>query len=92
VLPLMVYTFGLAVAMPAIQVGALGLFPDNRGLAASMLAFIQMMSFALVSGLVAPLLFDSAFKLACGVTVGLAASYAAARLAGLVARDVHIQK
>jgi DHA1 family bicyclomycin/chloramphenicol resistance-like MFS transporter len=92
VLPLMVYTFGLAVAMPAIQVAALGLFPENRGLAASMLAFIQMMSFALVSGLVAPILFDSAFKLACGVAVGLAASYAAVRLAGLVARDVHIQK
>jgi DHA1 family bicyclomycin/chloramphenicol resistance-like MFS transporter len=92
VLPLMVYTFGLAVAMPAIQVGALGLFPENRGLAASMLAFIQMMAFALVSGLVAPLLFDSAFKLACGVAVGLVGSYAAAQLAGLVARDVHIQK
>jgi DHA1 family bicyclomycin/chloramphenicol resistance-like MFS transporter len=86
VLPLMVYTFGLAVAMPAIQVGALALFPDNRGLASSMLAFIQMMSFALVSGLVAPLLFDSAFKLACGVTVGLAASWASLRLA------MHIQK
>jgi DHA1 family bicyclomycin/chloramphenicol resistance-like MFS transporter len=83
VLPLMVYTFGLAVAMPAIQVGALALFPDNRGLASSMLAFIQMMAFALVSGLVAPLLFDSAFKLACGVTVGLAASFAAVQLAGL---------
>jgi DHA1 family bicyclomycin/chloramphenicol resistance-like MFS transporter len=86
VLPLMVYTFGLAVAMPAIQVGALGLFPDNRGLAASMLAFIQMMAFALVSGLVAPVLFGSAFKLACGVTVGLAASYASLRLAGLAGR------
>jgi len=81
VLPLMLYTFGLAVAMPAIQVGALGLFPDNRGLAASMLAFIQMMSFALVSGLVAPLLFGSAFKIACGVTVGLVASFAACQLA-----------
>ena len=76
VLPLMVYTFGLAVAMPAIQVAALGLFPDNRGLASSMLAFIQMMSFALVSGLVAPLLFDSAFKLACGVSAGLVLSFA----------------
>jgi DHA1 family bicyclomycin/chloramphenicol resistance-like MFS transporter len=95
VLPLMVYTFGLAVAMPAIQVGALGLFPDNRGLAASMLAFIQMMSFALVSGLVAPLLFGSAFRLACGVAVGLLASYAALRLAGLAGRapaGMHIQK
>jgi DHA1 family bicyclomycin/chloramphenicol resistance-like MFS transporter len=86
VLPLMVYTFGLAVAMPAIQVGALALFPDNRGLAASMLAFIQMMSFALVSGLVAPMLFGSAFKLACGVAAGLVASYGALRLA------MHIQK
>lgn len=77
VLPLMVYTFGLAVAMPAIQVGALALFPDNRGLASSMLSFIQMMSFALVSGLVAPLLFGSAFKLACGVAVGLVLSFVA---------------
>ena len=41
-----------------------------------MLSFIQMTLFAVVSGLVAPLLFDSALKLACGVLVGLAASYA----------------
>jgi DHA1 family bicyclomycin/chloramphenicol resistance-like MFS transporter len=81
--------------MPAIQVAALGLFPHNRGLAASMLAFIQMMSFALVSGLVAPMLFGSAFRLACGVSVGLAASFVALQLAGLAAKphaDVHIQK
>jgi DHA1 family bicyclomycin/chloramphenicol resistance-like MFS transporter len=59
-----------------------------------MLAFIQMMSFALVSGLVAPLLFDSAFKLACGVSAGLVASIVAQGLAGWQARpiaDVHIQ-
>jgi DHA1 family bicyclomycin/chloramphenicol resistance-like MFS transporter len=61
-------------------VGALALFPDNRGLASSMLSFIQMMSFALVSGLVAPLLFDSAFKLACGVGAALVASFLAWRL------------
>ncbi|MFP5393886.1 MAG: multidrug effflux MFS transporter [Gammaproteobacteria bacterium] len=84
VLPLMVYTFGLAVAMPAVQVGALALFPDNRGLASSLLAFIQMMAFALVSGLVAPLLFDSAFKLACGVAAGLAASFMCWRLSRLM--------
>jgi DHA1 family bicyclomycin/chloramphenicol resistance-like MFS transporter len=80
VLPLAIYTFGLAVAMPAIQMNALALFPDNRGLAASMLAFVQMMAFALVSGLVAPLLFDSAFKLACGVLVGLVLGFAAWQL------------
>jgi DHA1 family bicyclomycin/chloramphenicol resistance-like MFS transporter len=86
VLPLGIYTFGLAVAMPAIQVGALALFPDNRGLASSMLAFIQMMLFALVSGLVAPLLFDSALKLALGVLAGLAGSFACWRLSLRMAR------
>lgn len=80
VLPLSVYTFGLAVAMPAIQVRALALFPDNRGLAASMLSFVQMMVFALVSGLLAPMLFDSAFKLACGVLATLVLSLACWRL------------
>ena len=80
VLPLGLYTFGLAVAMPAIQVGALALFPDNRGLAASMLSFIQMALFAVVSGVLAPMLFDSALKLACGVVAGLAASFACWRM------------
>ena len=80
VLPLMVYTFGLAVAMPAIQVGALALFPDNRGLASSMLSFIQMMAFALVSGLLAPVLFESALNLAWGVMALLVASFVCWRL------------
>jgi DHA1 family bicyclomycin/chloramphenicol resistance-like MFS transporter len=80
VLPLAVFTFGLAVLAPALQVGALGLFPHHRGLASSMLSFIQMMSFALVSGFVAPLLFDSAFKLGCGVAVGTLLSFIAWRL------------
>jgi DHA1 family bicyclomycin/chloramphenicol resistance-like MFS transporter len=86
VLPLAVYTFGLAVAMPAIQVGALSLFPDNRGLASSMMAFIQMMAFALVSGMLAPLLFDSALKLACGVGGSLVLSFLCWRLSLLMAR------
>jgi DHA1 family bicyclomycin/chloramphenicol resistance-like MFS transporter len=82
VLPLAVYTFGLSIAMPAIQVKALALFPDNRGLAASMQGFIQMMSFALVSGFLAPLLFDSALKLAYGLAGTLVVSYACWRLSG----------
>jgi DHA1 family bicyclomycin/chloramphenicol resistance-like MFS transporter len=82
VLPLAVYTFGLAIAMPAIQVKALALFPDNRGLAASMQGFIQMMSFALVSGFLAPVLFDSALNLAYGLAGTLAVSYLFWRLSG----------
>jgi DHA1 family bicyclomycin/chloramphenicol resistance-like MFS transporter len=83
VLPLMVFTFGLAVAMPALQVSAFALFPDNRGLSSSMLSFIQMISFAIVSGLVAPLLFGSAFKLACGMLGGLVLSVVCWRLSAL---------
>ena len=82
VLPLAVYTFGLSVAIPPIQLRALSLFPDNRGLASSLLAFIQMMAFALVSGFVAPLLFDSAYKLAWGLVAGVVLSFVAWRVAG----------
>jgi DHA1 family bicyclomycin/chloramphenicol resistance-like MFS transporter len=88
VLPLALFTFGLAVAMPAIQVGALALFPDNRGLASSMLSFIQMMTFALVTGLVAPLLFNSALKLAIGVAIGLVLSFGAWQLSQRVKERV----
>lgn len=77
VLPLFVYSFALALAMPPLTMMALNHFPNNSGLASSMQSFIQMLLFALVSGLVAPLLFDSAFKLACGVMAGLVASLAA---------------
>ena len=80
VLPLGVFTFGLAVAMPGIQLSAMGLFPHNRGLAASMVGFIQMMSFALVSGLIAPLLFGSALKLACGAAISCVLSFLMWRL------------
>jgi DHA1 family bicyclomycin/chloramphenicol resistance-like MFS transporter len=88
VLPLAVFTFGLAVAMPGIQLSAMGLFPNNRGLAASMVGFIQMMSFALVSGLVAPLLFGSAFKLACGAALGCVLSFLMWRLSRRFATPV----
>ena len=83
VLPLAVFTFGLAVAMPAIQLSAFELFPDNRGLSSSMLSFVQMICFAIVSGLVAPMLFGSALKLASGMLGGLVLSFICWRLSAL---------
>ena len=83
VLPLMIFTFGLAAAMPAIQMSAFELFPDNRGLSSSMLSFIQMIAFALVSGLVAPLLFGSALKLASGMLGGVVLAFICWRLSSL---------
>lgn len=74
VLPLFFYAFGLALAMPALTLAGLALFPERSGLAASLQGFVQMVVFALVSGLVSPLLFDSALKLAGGVLAVVAAS------------------
>jgi len=71
VLPLFLYSFALSIAMPSMTLIGLNHFPDNSGLASSMQSFVQMLLFALVSGLVAPLLFDSALKLAWGVMAGL---------------------
>ncbi|MYM84946.1 Bcr/CflA family efflux MFS transporter [Duganella sp. FT50W] len=89
VMPLFIYSFGLALAMTPLSLIALDYFPNNSGLASSMQSFIQMLLFALVSGLVAPLLFDSALKLAWGVLVTLIVSLIAWMLALLGKPVVH---
>ncbi|GAA4034081.1 multidrug effflux MFS transporter [Actimicrobium antarcticum] len=81
VLPIMLYAFGMALALPGMVMKTLDLFPKVRGLAASLQNFVQMLIFAIVSGFVAPLVFDSAFKLAAGLAVGLVASVIFWRLA-----------
>lgn len=86
VLPIGLYTFGLALAMPGMSVQALDLFPTMSGLAASLQGFIQMFLFALVSGLVAPLLFDSALALSVGHAVGVLIGVAFWGLAGRCGR------
>jgi DHA1 family bicyclomycin/chloramphenicol resistance-like MFS transporter len=54
-----------------MSVMALDIFPSMRGLAASLQNFTQMLIFALMSGVVAPMLFGSALKLACAVALGV---------------------
>lgn len=75
VLPIFLYSLALSISIPPMTLMALSHFPNNKGLASSMQSFIQMLIFALVSGLIAPLLFDSALKLAYGVMSGLALSF-----------------
>jgi DHA1 family bicyclomycin/chloramphenicol resistance-like MFS transporter len=72
VLPIILFSFGMSLAQPGMTVHTLGLFPAMRGLAASLQNFVRMLIFAVVSGFVAPLLFDSAFKLACGLAAATA--------------------
>jgi DHA1 family bicyclomycin/chloramphenicol resistance-like MFS transporter len=67
VLPLFVYTTGMALAMSALTILALDPFATERGLAASCQTFLQSGTNGLVAGLVVPLLWSSTQTLALGM-------------------------
>lgn len=73
ILPIFLCTFSMAFVTPTMTVLSLDLFPDRRGLASSMQGAFNVGGFALLSGGVAPLLFDSPIKLAVGALMGYAA-------------------
>jgi len=74
VIPHFFFGFGVALATPAMTVLTLEMFPKLKGLPSSLQGFVFMVVFALISGVVAPLLFASAFRLAVGAAVGLGLS------------------
>jgi MFS transporter, DHA1 family, multidrug resistance protein len=76
VIPIMLCTFGMAFVSPAMTILTLDLYPSRRGMAASLQSAFAMGAFSVYSGLVVPLLFGSALKLACGVLAGYLASVA----------------
>ena len=67
VLPLFVYTTGMALAMSALTVLGLDPFASERGLAASCQTFLQSGFNGLAAGLIAPLLWGSTQTLALGM-------------------------
>jgi DHA1 family bicyclomycin/chloramphenicol resistance-like MFS transporter len=73
VLPIMFYTLGVSLLAPNLTLRALDFYPQMRGLAASLQGFIQTLTFAGISGLVAPLIFASGFNhaLAMAIIFGL---------------------
>lgn len=72
VLPVGIYTFGMALAMPTLTLYALELFPARRGLASSCQSFAQVGLNALTAGLFAPLLWGSPLTLGTGASVFVA--------------------
>lgn len=72
VLPVGIYTFGMALAMPTLTLYALDLFPARRGLASSCQSFAQVGLNALTAGLLAPLLWGSPLTLSAGASVFVA--------------------
>lgn len=80
ILPVSFYAAGMALLLPSFTIMALDCFPKNRGLASSLMGFIQMGSNAVVAGVVTPLLYQSVSELALGMLGFGLASYILYRL------------
>ena len=65
--PFLVYSLGVAIAMPILTLLGLDLFPDNRGMAASCQSAIHTMFNVLLSSLLVPFLWHSRMGLALGM-------------------------
>jgi MFS transporter, DHA1 family, multidrug resistance protein len=91
VLPLFLNAFGLSICNPAMTIATLGLYPRARGRAASLQGFIQMVLFAVISGLVAPLVQHSALHLALvhlsGLLIGIGLWFAVPGHAAAMSRE-----
>ena len=67
VLPIPIYTLGMSLTMPCLNLLALEPFPEQRGLASSCQMFLQSSMNGLVAGLIAPVLWGSTRTLAWGM-------------------------
>lgn len=67
VLPMGLYSAGLFTTFATLQLVALDLFPERRGMAASCQAFWQTLGMAITAGILAPALWDSTLNLALGM-------------------------
>ncbi|MFA7267846.1 MAG: multidrug effflux MFS transporter [Sterolibacterium sp.] len=67
ILPFPVYTMGMALAVPSLQLLALDLFPEKRGLASSCQGVVQTGANTLTAAVLAPLLWATPLTLAGGM-------------------------
>jgi len=65
--PLFVFSFGASLAMPAMTSIAQSKTVTGVGLRAGLQNFVQLLLFALIAGVVAPMVFNSALYLALGM-------------------------
>ena len=67
VMPIFLYTVGMALTMPCLSILALDPFPAQRGLAASCQTFVQSSFNSITAALIAPALWHSTVSLAWGM-------------------------
>ncbi len=68
-LPVMLMSFGIALVMPIVTLMCLDLFPDQRGAASSVQAFVGLAMNAIIAGVISPALSGRAHWLAAGALV-----------------------
>jgi DHA1 family bicyclomycin/chloramphenicol resistance-like MFS transporter len=71
ILPLVIYCAGMSLVAPSLQLLALDLFPERRGLASSCLGVAQTAVNAVAAALLVPLLWGSPLHLALGMAGAL---------------------
>ncbi len=64
VLPVMIYTIGMALAMPSLTLLTLDLYPQLRGMTSSLQGFAHSLLAGITAGVVSPLVSDNALTLA----------------------------
>lgn len=84
ILPLVVYVLGCSLSMPSLTLLALDLFPERRGLASSCQGFVQSSGNALVTAVLAPLLWGTGLALSLGMLALFAGGAAAFSLSLLL--------
>jgi DHA1 family bicyclomycin/chloramphenicol resistance-like MFS transporter len=76
-LPIGIFAFGWALMVPVVTLMVLDLFPERRGMASSLQAFIGSVANGIVAGVIAPLVMHSTLALAIAsflmMNVGLVA-------------------
>lgn len=90
VLPLVPYGLGVALLGPNINILALDMFPARRGLASSLMGFVHVLVFALISALVAPLIHTGSSHAVAmaGMLLVSAVSWSTFRSSGLASPSV----
>jgi DHA1 family bicyclomycin/chloramphenicol resistance-like MFS transporter len=80
ILPIPVYVCGMALTMPGLQLEALNLFPERRGMASSCQGTLQTGINAIAAAAIVPLLWGTTLNLALGMVAFLALGLTAQRL------------
>jgi MFS transporter, DHA1 family, multidrug resistance protein len=76
VLPMMISAFGIALVFPIVTLLVLDMYPNQRGSASSMQAFVGLFLNAITAGILSPWLSTSGLSLAIGAAVFSAVGYA----------------